>query len=104
MEAIEKAKIAEFADRLNTQAQATNKQVADLQTNLIRMQGATAALDYVLNLDTVTLNDEDEVTETDISDLESYLSANPLEGNTEYEIVIEPGSMAAAEAAIESAP
>lgn len=75
MEAIEKAKIVEFAKKIVTQAN-------ENALSTVRLQGAKAAIDYILNLDPVNLAPEDElmdeVTDADVKDLSSYLAENEV--------------------------
>lgn len=73
MDAIEKAKVAQFRDQVATQL----KSIQDQQVNAVRLQGALSACDYILNLDPVTLADEDEVTPDDIANGEKWMAENP---------------------------
>lgn len=81
MECIDKAEVAKIA--ANAQ-----KQLADTQLNMIRLQGAQSALEAVLNLPLVELDDLDEVTEEDVEQAARWLETQPLDESAEYEVEV----------------
>lgn len=77
MELIDKAKIIEFYQQVKAKAEADAKAINEAQTSALRAQGAVAALQYVLNLDTITDVDPEDVTAEDVANAEAWLSENP---------------------------